>query len=101
MLGVPLYAQPEDPAIKQVSYEALIKNNPSNVTRDKVSMNGTTYHYNGHSTLQKKTNLALDQKLGGMMLWEAGLDAQGSNSATAMIANVLENKDDTRFYSKK
>lgn len=101
VLGVPLYAQPEDPAIKQVSYEALIKNNPANVTMDKVSMNGTTYHYNGHSTLQKKTKLALDQKLGGMMLWEAGLDAQGSNSATAMIANVLENKDDTRFYTKK
>jgi chitinase len=101
VLGVPLYAQPEDPAIKQVSYEALILNNPANVTRDTVRMNGTTYHYNGHTTLQKKTKLALDQKLGGMMLWEAGLDAQGPNSATTMIANVLENKEDTRFYTKK
>jgi chitinase len=101
VLGVPLYAQPEDPAIKQVSYEALIQNNPANVTRDKVSMNGTTYHYNGHTTLQKKTILVLDHKLGGMMVWEAGLDAQGSNSATTLIANVLENKDDTRFFSKK
>ncbi|MEH7442155.1 glycoside hydrolase family 18 protein [Bacillus sp. JJ1122] len=101
VLGVPLYAQPEDPAIKQVSYEALINNNPANVNKDKVSLNGTIYHYNGHSTLQKKTKLALDQKLGGMMVWEAGLDARGPNSATSMIANVLDNKDDTRFYTKK
>lgn len=101
VLGVPLYAQPEDPAIKQVSYEALINNNPANVNKDKVSMNGTIYHYNGHSTLQKKTKLALDQKIGGMMVWEAGLDARGQNSATTLIASVLDNKDDIRFYTKK
>lgn len=101
VLGVPLYAQPEDPSIKQVSYEALINNNPANVNKDKVSMNGTIYHYNGHSTLQKKIKLALDQKLGGMMVWEAGLDARGPNSATSLIAKELENKDDTRFFTKK
>lgn len=101
VLGVPLYAQPEDPAIKQVSYEALINNNPANANKDKVSMNGTTYHYNGHTTLQKKTRLAIEHQLGGMMLWESGLDANGPNSATAMLAKELENKDDSRFYTKR
>lgn len=101
VLGVPLYAQPEDPSIKQVSYEALINNNPGNADKDKVSMNGTTYHYNGHSTMKKKTELAVSHDLGGMMLWEAGLDAKGAHSATALIAKELENQKDPRYYTRK
>jgi chitinase len=101
VLGVPLYAQPEDPSIKQVSYEALINNNPANATKDTVKMNGTTYHYNSHQTLQKKTQLAIEQQLGGMMLWESGLDAKGTYSATGLIANQLENHEDKRYYSIK
>ena len=100
ILGVPLYAQPEDPAIKQISYEALIKNNPANSSRDTVSMNGTTYHYNGHATMQKKTKLALQYKLGGMMVWEAGLDAKGEHSVTGLIAKVFAEDQDTKYYTK-
>jgi chitinase len=100
-LGVPLYAQPEDPSIKQVSYEALINHHPDNAGKDQVELNGTTYHYNGHSTLIKKTDLALSQKLGGMMLWEAGLDAKGNQSATTLIAGELKKQEDTRYYTRK
>jgi chitinase len=101
VLGVPLYAQPEDPSIKQVSYEALINSNPGNADKDKVSMNGTTYHYNGHSTMKKKTELAVSHDLGGIMLWEAGLDAKGAHSATALIAKELESQEDKRYYTRK
>lgn len=101
VLGVPLYAQPEDPSIKQVSYEALININPGNADKDKVSMNGTTYHYNGHSTMKKKTELAVSHGLGGMMLWEAGHDAKGAHSATALIAKELESQEDKRYYTRK
>lgn len=100
-LGVPLYAQPEDPSVKQVSFEALINHHPDNASKDQVVLNGTTYHYNGHSTLIKKTDLALSQKLGGMMLWEAGLDAKGKQSATALIAGELKKQEDTRYYTRK
>lgn len=100
-LGVPLYAQPEDPSVKQVSFEALINHHPDNASKDQVVLNGTTYHYNGHSTLIKKTDLALSQKLGGMMLWEAGLDAKGKHSATALIAGELKKLEDNRYYSRK
>ena len=79
VLGVPFYAQPEDPAIKQVSYAAIINQDPANAANDTVSMNGTTYHYNGVNTIQKKTNLALDHGFGGMMLWEAGHDSKGAS----------------------
>jgi chitinase len=100
VLGVPLYAQPEDPAIKQVSYEAIIENNKANVNRDTVQMNNTTYHYNGHATLQKKTALALENQLGGMMLWEAGLDAAGPGSAAGAISKALYAPEKNRYYTR-
>jgi chitinase len=89
VLGVPFYAQPEDPAIKQVSYAAIVNNDPANAVNDTVSMNGTTYHYNGVKTIQKKTNLALDHGFGGMMLWEAGHDSKGAHSLTTVIFDEL------------
>lgn len=89
VLGVPFYAQPEDPAIKQVSYAALIEENPENAGRDTAKMNGTTYHYNGDETMQRKTKLALDHGLGGMMIWEAGHDAEGPYSLAGTILEVI------------
>ncbi|MFP7298128.1 glycoside hydrolase family 18 protein [Neobacillus niacini] len=94
VLGVPFYAQPEDPAIKQVSYSAIINSNPANAANDTVSMNGTTYHYNGAETMRKKTNLALDHGFGGMMLWEAGHDSMGDHSLTSVIFNELSKTSD-------
>ncbi|PLT35609.1 glycoside hydrolase family 18 protein [Bacillus sp. V5-8f] len=90
VLGVPFYAQPENQASKQVSYAAIVDNNPKNATRDTVHMHGTTYHYNGTLTMQRKTKLALDNGFGGMMLWEAGHDAQGKYSLALAISNELQ-----------
>jgi GH18 family chitinase len=90
VLGVPFYAQPEDVSIKQVSYAAIINSNPKNAKRDTVMLNGTTYHYNGVTTIQKKTNLALDNGFGGMMLWELGHDAEGQHSLTSVISQLLD-----------
>lgn len=95
VLGVPFYAQPEDPSIKQVSYAAIINQNPANAENDTVNMNGTTYHYNGVNTIQKKTNLALDHGFGGMMLWEAGHDSKGDHSLTSVIYDELAKSSDT------
>lgn len=90
VLGIPLYGQPENPEIKQISYSAIITNNLENAKRDTISMNNTIYHYNGEETVQKKTKLALDNGFGGMMIWEAGLDAEGTHSLTAVISKALE-----------
>ncbi|MDQ0971027.1 chitinase [Neobacillus niacini] len=94
VLGVPFYAQPEDPAIKQVSYAAIVNQDPANAANDTVSMNGTIYHYNGVETIIKKTNLALDHGFGGMMLWEAGHDSKGDNSLTTAIYDELVKSSD-------
>ncbi|MFF2445730.1 glycosyl hydrolase family 18 protein [Neobacillus sp. NPDC058068] len=103
VLGVPLYAQPENPKIKQVSYEAIINNNPANAASDTVKMNGTTYYYNGDATMKKKTKLALEHGFGGMMLWEAGLDAKGAHSLTGTISAELKNSsnDPVKYYTVK
>ncbi|MDF2902984.1 MAG: glycoside hydrolase family 18 [Bacillus sp. (in: firmicutes)] len=90
VLGVPCYAQPEDPAIKQISYGTIIKSDPVNAGLDTVNINGTTYHYNGGATIQRKTKLALDHGFGGMMLWELGQDSHGVNSITGTIFAELE-----------
>jgi len=101
VLGVPFYAQPKDPKIKQVSYGAIINQNPANANRDTVNMNGTTYYYNGAATMKKKTKLALDHGFGGMMLWELGLDAKGSNSLTSSISDTIEQSSNTpvKYYA--
>jgi chitinase len=89
VLGVPFYAQPENQAIKQVSYAAIVHQHPANANSDIVKMNGTTYHYNGEITMKKKTKLALEHGFGGVMMWEAGHDAKGPNSLTRTIFSVL------------
>jgi chitinase len=93
VLGVPFYAQPEDLSAGQLSYAAIVNNNPANAGRDVISMNGTTYHYNGVATIQKKTKLALDHGFGGMMLWEAGHDAAGPRSLTSAISEILKKSE--------
>ncbi|MCM3567683.1 glycoside hydrolase family 18 protein [Neobacillus mesonae] len=100
VLGVPFYAQPQNPKIKQVSYGTIIKKNPKNADSDSVKINGTTYYYNGSTTMEKKTDLALSHGFGGMMAWEAGLDAHGKNSLTAVIYSELQKSAPT-YYSLK
>ena len=92
VLGVPLYAQPEDPSIKQVSYATIINDNSENAMNDTVSLNGTTYHYNGCETMKKKTILALEEGFGGMMMWETGHDTTGPYSLTTVIYDQLNLK---------
>ncbi|MFT4414247.1 glycoside hydrolase family 18 protein [Fredinandcohnia humi] len=92
VLGVPFYAQPVDPKIKQVSYEAIIQDNPANATKDVIKMNGTTYYYNGQTMMTKKTKLAIENNFGGMMIWELGLDSKDDYSLTRTIFNELNSK---------
>ncbi|MGM7719838.1 glycosyl hydrolase family 18 protein [Metabacillus sp. Hm71] len=89
VLGVPFYGQPEEVKNNQVSYDTIINHDPANAERDRINLNGTTYHYNGETTMIKKTKLALDNGFGGMMLWELGHDAKGKRSLTNAIFDVL------------
>lgn len=101
VLGVPFYGQPEEVKNNQVSYDTIINHDPANAERDRVNLNGTTYHYNGETTMIKKTKLALANGFGGMMLWELGHDAEGKRSLTYAIFDVLikGQEDQDRVYS--
>ncbi|WP_078409037.1 glycoside hydrolase family 18 protein [Priestia abyssalis] len=101
VLGVPVYAQPENESAKQLSYAAIVDSNPDNAWRDVAVVNGMTYHYNGRSTMQQKTKLALDNGFGGMMLWEAGHDAPGGASLTAAISEAIQQKQDLNKNTAK
>ncbi|MDP4084096.1 MAG: glycoside hydrolase family 18 protein [Bacillota bacterium] len=100
ILGVPSYGQPDNPAIKQISYASIINKNPSNAIKDVVYMNGTTYHFNGELTIRKKVNLAVTSGLGGLMIWEEGLDARGENSLTTTIFNKLKDPEKNIVLNK-
>ncbi|WP_240620283.1 glycoside hydrolase family 18 protein [Peribacillus acanthi] len=100
VLGVPFYAQPENVKIKQISYATIVKSNPVNANKDIVAMNGTTYHYNGVPTMQKKTQLALKNGFGGMMIWELGHDASGTLSMAGVLSQELKMiKNDGKVYA--
>ncbi|MGM0844849.1 MAG: glycoside hydrolase family 18 protein [Bacillota bacterium] len=92
VLGVPFYAQPEDPSEPAVSFSTIIDKGTENADRDVVTIDGLTYHYNGKSTIQRKTELAMLNEFGGMMIWEAGHDAKGTHSLAKVISEVVENK---------
>jgi len=94
ILGVPFYAQPEEVSINQMSYGAIVEANPENAQRDTVKMHGTTYYYNGIQTINKKTDLALDNGFGGMMIWELGHDAKGNYSLTSTISKELAKENE-------
>ncbi|WP_409254109.1 glycoside hydrolase family 18 protein [Bacillus sp. SCS-153A] len=94
VLGVPFYAQPEDASKSAISYSAIIKKGIENAGRDAITIDGITYHYNGKNTIQRKTDLALNNEFGGMMLWEAGHDAEGEHSLTRAISDVIKQKEE-------
>ncbi|RIW38318.1 chitinase [Bacillus salacetis] len=94
VLGVPFYAQPDDPSKPVLPYSAIVKKGNENALKDSVAVNGVNYYYNGRDTIRKKTDLALANDYGGMMIWEAGHDAQGENSLTRIIRDVLKQEED-------
>ncbi|RHW42326.1 chitinase [Neobacillus notoginsengisoli] len=89
VLGVPLYAQPENINAKQISYATIISKNPDFANKDMIILNGTAYFYNGQKTVRKKTALALSNGFGGMMLWEAGHDGEGNTSMAKSIRSAI------------
>ncbi len=74
-------------------HNTIIENNPIHAESDTVFLNGITDDYNGEATIKKKTKLALDHGLGGIMMWELGHDAEGSHSLTQAISEVFQSEN--------
>lgn len=68
VLGVPFYARPS-----WAAYSDILSSDPNAWNKDIADYNGMQAHYNGVSTISKKTRYAMDN-LGGMMIWEITQD---------------------------
>lgn len=89
VLGLPMYARPS-----WRTYSAVIADNPSLACVDSVNFEGKTDYYNGLPTIKKKTQLAVREKLAGVMVWELPQDASDAN------LSIMKAIVDAAFHSE-
>lgn len=88
VLGVPFYGYGfgADFTRSGMSYKAIVKKFPGS---ENVDQTGNTIWYNGMPTMRAKTRYALDEKLGGIMIWSLNQDVDGDNSLLGVIAETI------------
>lgn len=59
---------------------------------ENVDQAGSTIWYNGIPTIKAKVNYALDQQIGGVMIWELSQDATGAKSLLGAIDAVMRQR---------
>jgi chitinase len=84
-LGVPFYGREIENFSNEISYRGIVSiYNPG---PDEDIVDG--FFYNGPTTVQRKTNFAMQQKLQGVMIWEIGQDATGDKSLLSAINSQI------------
>ena len=97
VLGLPIYARPS-----WRSYREVVADDPSHACVDSVIYKGKTDYYNGLPTIAKKTRFALDNNLGGVMVWELVLDSTAPELSIMQAINAeVNNKNSAVFCDKK
>lgn len=95
-LGVPFYARDMYTGIPE-TYNEIVKTTPS--LRPEADEVGRFY-FNGQETIKRKTKLAYNKGLGGIMIWEMGQDTHPDNKLSLISAisealkEVTEEKDE-------
>lgn len=85
-LGVPFYGYDFGVSpVEALTYRYIVSLNTANAQLDQVN---DTY-YNGIPTIKAKTQLALDQ-VAGVMIWEIGQDAFGTNQTYSLLRAMDE-----------
>lgn len=84
ILGVPFYGRDNRYDYLTVNYNVILSQGGS-----PNSDTFQTIGYNGIPTITSKTNLAFNNGIGGMMIWELAGDATGANSLLSAINNVV------------
>ncbi len=82
VIGLPFYGRSSS---SYVAYNTLLSQGAS---PNSDSFNGVGY--NGIPTIKRKTNMAFDRSLGGVMMWELSQDATGANSLLTAIDQVVD-----------
>jgi chitinase len=84
-LGIPFYGREIENFSNEMSYSNIV--NIYNPGPDEDVVDG--FFYNGPTTVQRKTNFAMQQKLQGVMIWEIGQDATGDMSLLSAINSQI------------
>ncbi|WP_019616878.1 glycoside hydrolase family 18 protein [Psychromonas ossibalaenae] len=90
LLGLPAYSRPGWQDFRFIT--ATPENggsphgHPDNACQDTFIHEGEINYYNGLPLIQEKTKLAMDEALGGVMMWEAALDS--SDPELSIIATI-------------
>ncbi len=90
-LGVPFYGYGFGNAFNQGGYTfaEITSKYPGAESADQI---GDTIWYNGIPTIQAKVKYAVDQGLGGVMIWCLNQDGKGKLSLLSAIHDALESK---------
>lgn len=96
-LGMPFYGYDfsDQNHVRALTYAQIIDRNPTNAYSDQ---DGDTY-YNGIPTIEAKTQLALDDQLAGVMVWELGQDKFDEYSLLDKIGNII-NANTSNVYQE-
>ncbi|MGO4495041.1 glycosyl hydrolase family 18 protein [Paenibacillus sp. 2RAB27] len=83
VLGVPFYSSPN-----AIPYKVLVANDSQAPNKDFSTYNGVVEYYNGKATITSKTNLALNEGLGGIMVWESMSDTTAASTSLYSAINA-------------
>lgn len=88
VLGVPFYGYGFGKAFRKSSYayNEILAAHPG---AEQVDQIGETIWYNGLPTMREKTRYAVEQGLGGVMIWSLDNDVKGERSLLGAIAETL------------
>jgi len=75
-LGVPFYGRKATVEGDWVTYEDLVQEQKLTGKEDIATKDGVGVGFNGQQTLGWKVKLAVQKKLGGVMIWEVGQDCR-------------------------
>ena len=88
VLGVPFYGYGFGEAFRKgdYSYSAIVAAHPGAENSDQI---GNTIWYNGLPTIRAKARYAVEQGLGGIMIWSLDYDVKGERSLLSAIHETL------------
>jgi len=85
ILGVPFYGRNNTPPYKALSYEEILRR--FHPARDVDEVDGI--FFNGIDTIQRKTCLAMQERVGGVMIWELAHDTTDETSLLLAISQAI------------
>ncbi len=87
-LGVPFYGRGVDERAKSLTYEQIVQNYDPPPASDEID----GIYFNGPDTIRRKMRFAIEKKLGGVMIWELGQDANGERSLLRAIHRAASDR---------